>query len=73
MAVDRYSDGKVTVTWDSEVCSHAARCVKGLPRVFDITRKPWVDLAGASADEIEAQIAKCPSRALRFYRNEPKA
>jgi uncharacterized Fe-S cluster protein YjdI len=68
MAVERYSNGDITVTYDTEICTHAARCVKGLPAVFDAKRKPWVDIEGATAGEIEAQVAKCPSRALKFMR-----
>jgi uncharacterized Fe-S cluster protein YjdI len=68
MAVERYSNGKITVTYDGEVCTHAGRCVKGLPGVFDAKRKPWIDPDAAEADEIEKQVAKCPSRALGFIR-----
>lgn len=70
MPVERHTNGDVTVTYDPDVCTHAARCVKGLPSVFDVTRKPWIDLAAAEASAIEAQVAKCPSGALRFFRNE---
>jgi uncharacterized Fe-S cluster protein YjdI len=68
MTIERYSNGKITVTYDPEVCTHAGRCVKGLPAVFDAKRTPWVDIDGASAEAIEAQVAKCPSRALGFKR-----
>ena len=73
MSPERYTNGDVTVTYDPKVCTHAARCVKGLPTVFDVTRKPWVDVNAASADEIAAQVAKCPSGALRFMRVPPKS
>jgi uncharacterized Fe-S cluster protein YjdI len=68
MAVERYSNGEITVTWDSEKCTHAGRCVKGLPAVFDANRQPWVDPSGATPEEIAAQVAKCPSGALGFVR-----
>jgi uncharacterized Fe-S cluster protein YjdI len=42
--------------------------VKGLPGVFDAEKKPWVNVDGATAAEIEAQVKKCPSRALGFIR-----
>ena len=51
-----------------QVCTHAGRCVKGLPAVFDANRRPWIDPNGATADEIEAQVVKCPSGALKFTR-----
>jgi uncharacterized Fe-S cluster protein YjdI len=69
MAVDRYSNGKITVTFDGDICTSAGRCVKGLPGVFDAKRKPWVNIDGADADAIEAQVKKCPSRALGFERD----
>jgi uncharacterized Fe-S cluster protein YjdI len=68
MAIERYSNGEITVTYDPEICTHAGRCVKGLPGVFDAKKKPWVDVDAASAEEIEAQVGKCPSRALGFMR-----
>lgn len=68
MPVERHTNGEVTVTYDPGVCTHAARCVKGLPSVFDVNRKPWIDVDGATADEIQAQVAKCPSGALGFER-----
>ncbi|MGD9965610.1 MAG: (4Fe-4S)-binding protein [Hyphomonadaceae bacterium] len=69
MAVERYGNGEITVTYDPDVCTHAGRCVKGLPGVFDAKRKPWVNADGAAADAIEAQVRKCPSRALGFERS----
>jgi uncharacterized Fe-S cluster protein YjdI len=68
MTVERYSNGEITVTYDPDVCTHAGRCVKGLPGVFDAEKKPWVNVDGATAAEIEAQVKKCPSRALGFIR-----
>ena len=36
--------------------------------LFDESRRPWVDVNGASADQIEAAVALCPSGALRTRR-----
>ena len=69
MPVEQHTNGSITITYDSEVCTHAARCVKGLPGVFDAKRKPWIDPDGAPPAEIEAQVARCPSGALQFKRN----
>jgi uncharacterized Fe-S cluster protein YjdI len=69
MPVERYSNGEITVTYDSDICTHAARCVKGLPSVFNAHKKPWIDVTGATANEIEAQVARCPSGALKFARS----
>jgi len=56
----------VVVSFDSEVCQHSKNCVTGLPAVFDASRHPWIDPDGASADDVIAQVAKCPSGALRI-------
>lgn len=53
------------MTFDPERCTHSAKCVRGLPSVFDTKRKRWVDVGAASAEEIAAQVAKCPSGALQ--------
>ena len=69
MPREHYTAGEVSVSYDPDVCTHAARCVKGLPGVFDARRKPWIDPAGASYDEVAAQVAKCPSGALGISRS----
>jgi uncharacterized Fe-S cluster protein YjdI len=38
--------------------------------VFDPRKKPWVNVEGASKDEIAAQVRKCPSGALSAEKNE---
>lgn len=59
----------VTVTYDDDVCTHAGKCVGGLPAVFDVTRKPWINPDDATPDQIEAQVAACPSGALSSTRH----
>ena len=63
-----YEGDGFAVTFDPNVCTHSAKCVRGLPAVFDTRRLRWVDVSAATAEEIEAQIAKCPSGALQFRR-----
>jgi hypothetical protein len=36
--------------------------------VFDDSRRPWVKVDAASADEVEAAVSLCPSGALRTRR-----
>ncbi len=72
--LQRYSSEGVTVTFDPTVCTHSARCVRGLPAVFDVSRKRWIDPDAASADAIIEQVRQCPSGALQAIRNsEPPA
>lgn len=61
-----YKADDITVTFAPDVCIHAAECVQGLPAVFDPAKKPWVNVAGASPDEIVEVINKCPSGALKY-------
>ena len=63
-----YEAPEITVTFDPTVCIHSGVCVRGLPAVFDVGRKRWVRPEAATADQVAAQIARCPSGALKFYR-----
>jgi uncharacterized Fe-S cluster protein YjdI len=60
-----YETPEITVTFDPKVCIHSGACVRGLPAVFDVSRKRWVRPELASAAEVAAQVARCPSGALQ--------
>ena len=59
-----YSNGEVTIVWESGKCIHSGNCVRGLPSVFRAGKTPWIDPLGASTEEIVNQVQKCPSGAL---------
>ena len=63
-----YTSPDITVNYDAKLCIHAAECVRGLPAVFDTTKKPWIDPSQGTADEIAQVIHNCPSGALRYER-----
>ncbi|HJR34683.1 MAG TPA: (4Fe-4S)-binding protein [Gemmatimonadales bacterium] len=63
-----YETPEITVTFDPTLCSHSGNCVRGLPAVFDVGRRRWVRPEAATADQVAAQIARCPSGALKSYR-----
>jgi uncharacterized Fe-S cluster protein YjdI len=63
-----YTGAEVDVSFDPELCIHAAECVKGLPSVFDTKKRPWIRPDGAPADDVVAQVARCPSGALKIER-----
>lgn len=65
-----YEGERITVRYDITRCIHAARCVRGLPRVFDPKRKPWVEPDAASADEVARVIEACPTGALTYERKD---
>jgi uncharacterized Fe-S cluster protein YjdI len=66
--VQRYTEGDLTVTFDPRVCIHSGICVRGLFTVFDVSKRPWVNLTGADAGRIVAQVKTCPSGALQARR-----
>lgn len=60
-----YEGDDIVVTFDPNICTHSAKCVRGLPAVFDTRRQRWVDVSAADVDAIVEQVAKCPSGALQ--------
>lgn len=67
--VKQYSNGEITVFWKSELCIHSANCLLDLPRVFNNRKKPWININGATSQEILKTIDTCPSRALTYLKN----
>lgn len=61
-----YQGTNVTISYDERLCVHAGTCVKTLPGVFDVSRKPWIDPDRATPEEIRQTVAKCPSGALKM-------
>lgn len=59
------ADG-ITVLWDSEKCIHSGHCAATLPSVFRPEQRPWIDVEGATAEEIRRTIEGCPSGALGY-------
>ena len=62
----RYVGQEVSITFDPKRCLHAAECVRGLPSVFDVRRRPWVTPDGASAEQVSEVVQRCPSVGLHF-------
>jgi uncharacterized Fe-S cluster protein YjdI len=67
-----YETPDVTVTFDPNVCQHTGVCLRGLPAVFDVREKRWVRPEKASAAEVIAQVARCPSGALQIRPSAPR-
>jgi uncharacterized Fe-S cluster protein YjdI len=63
-----YATDEIVVEWEPRLCFHSQNCVRSLPQVFDDSRRPWIKVAAAAADEVEAAVARCPSGALRTRR-----
>ncbi len=63
-----YETERIAVVWFPERCIHTARCIMGLPDVFDPRRRPWIVLEGRTADEVAEVVQRCPTGALHFRR-----
>jgi uncharacterized Fe-S cluster protein YjdI/CDGSH-type Zn-finger protein len=61
-----YEREELTVLWDATRCTHVAECLHALPEVFDVTRRPWVEVEASEADAIAAAISLCPTGALKY-------
>ncbi|AMX00141.1 (4Fe-4S)-binding protein [Rummeliibacillus stabekisii] len=66
MGLKEYKGEKITVSFDGEICKHAAECVKGLPEVFNVNARPWISLDRADAEKVVEVIDRCPSSALKY-------
>lgn len=65
-----YESDDVAVTYDPRRCIHSAECVRGLRRVFDPDRVPWIDPNQAEAQAIAEVVERCPTGALHYERKD---
>jgi uncharacterized Fe-S cluster protein YjdI len=70
MARKTYTGKAASITFDLEACIHAGACVRGLPQVFDLKRKPWILPDAGSVAELRDIVARCPSGALGIMEAE---
>lgn len=61
-----YENDEICVFWKPRLCEHATECIRGNSDVFDVSRRPWVDVSQAPASEIAEIIDRCPSGALKY-------
>ena len=61
----------MNITYNAELCTHSANCVKILPEVFKVVDGQFViDQQAASEDAIRRTVAMCPSGALQITEND---
>ena len=53
-----YSNGEVTIVWQSSKCIHAAQCVKNNPAVFKPKEKPWIIPENSTTEAIVETVKK---------------
>jgi uncharacterized Fe-S cluster protein YjdI len=61
-----YKKDDLIVEWRQDLCIHCGDCINGLPKVFNLEARPWVNPDGASKEEIRSQVLRCPSGALQL-------
>ncbi len=69
--VHTYTNGEITVVWKPKTCQHTGICLRGLPKVFSLRQRPWVNMTAATSDEIVALVDECPSGALTIEGRTP--
>ncbi len=62
--IQTYENAEIEVTFNPNVCIHAAVCLRELPSVFDVSKRRWIQLEGAPPERVLETVAQCPSGAL---------
>ena len=65
-----YTNGDITVVWQSAKCTHSGNCVRNNPEVFQPKNNPWIKMENSSSEKIIETVNKCPSGALTYYKNK---
>jgi uncharacterized Fe-S cluster protein YjdI/CDGSH-type Zn-finger protein len=60
-----HGDG-VTVFYNVRRCAHFAECVRGLPAVFDVNQRPWIQPVNGPAELVAEVVRRCPTGALHY-------
>jgi CDGSH-type Zn-finger protein/uncharacterized Fe-S cluster protein YjdI len=63
-----YENDRIRVHWEAARCIHTGICLHALPDVFDTSRRPWVEIDSAAAEEVADAVERCPTGALRYER-----
>jgi CDGSH-type Zn-finger protein/ferredoxin len=61
-----YYGEEITVHFDLAACAHVGVCIRKLPQVFDVHKRPWINSDGATVEEIIKIVRACPAGALSY-------
>jgi len=64
--IQNYKNDELGISYDPNICTHSANCVNKLPEIFNIEKKPWVNLNNATKDKLAQSVKNCPSGALKL-------
>ncbi len=68
--IKEYTNGEITIVWQSGKCIHSGNCVKNNPAVFNSKEQPWINPEASTTEKIIETINKCPSGALSYKKTE---
>jgi len=66
----QYTNGEITVFWKPAKCIHATTCFRELLDVYNPRKRPWVNMDGATTEEIIKVTDKCPTQAITWKYNK---
>lgn len=70
MARKDYRSDEITVSFDPGRCIHSKECIHGLPEVFDIEQRPWIQPDNSATATVAEVVMRCPTGALQFVRKD---
>ena len=51
-----YTGSGISVSFDASRCIHVAECLYNAPDVFDVKKRPWINLEGADAERVASVV-----------------
>ena len=65
-----YEGENIDVKYDIKRCIHAEECVRGLPAVFNLKERRWIQPDNGDVDLLAEVVTHCPTGALHFERKD---